>query len=454
MLKNSKWLLVITVIAIAGCNSLRDESLNSDELPVIDRKPVKTALFFEKIQSDSVSGGSTDKYRGWITQIMSAPWLDMTVIDKYPTNQTFGARLFFVVRFKQRYLAGGMGIEHQADIKVFDSNGNLVDKMSETSLYETWGRPTARNHINATKKTFFPLIRRIADSKLIEQSIRRPVQADAPEYAKPSPQVKNIDIGDKGKKWALVIGLSLYKNAGKSGLANLSFAEDDAVAFKDSLVKLGWGSDHIKLLTDKNATKQNIERALEGWLSKAGKDDVIILYWSGHGFPDPDEPNKVYFACYDTDISEPYSGWRMDRVINRIGEKNARNVIVIADTCHAGKLITRGDKGIALRPYMEKLKKSRNVPQGWIFMVSAEADRKAIENSKWSHGAFTYCLIKGMEGNADVDNDGKVSMLELKAYMSSSMPEETQKVLGKAKHPIILTNSSDKNIWNLSLEDK
>jgi len=84
-------------------------------------------------------------------------------------------------------------------------------------------------------------------------------------------------------------------------------------------------------------------------------------------------------------------------------------------------------------------------------MVSAESDRKAVEHSRWSNGAFTHWLIKGLLGGADANRDGKVTMLELKAHMSSTMPEETLRVLGAPKDPLILTNSSDEDIWNLTL---
>ena len=55
-------------------------------------------------------------------------------------------------------------------------------------------------------------------------------------------------------------------------------------------------------------------KPLESWLTKTKPEDMIVLFWSGHGFPDPDDPEKVYFACYDTDITVPATGYRMDRV--------------------------------------------------------------------------------------------------------------------------------------------
>jgi uncharacterized caspase-like protein len=214
----------------------------------------------------------------------------------------------------------------------------------------------------------------------------------------------------------------------------------------------------MKLLTDEDATKRNIQIALESWLTKARPEDLIVLFWSGHGFPDPEDPEKVYFACYDTDPNIPATGYRMDRVVEALKERGVRNVIVLADTCHAGKLITRGDeKSVSVRPYVDKMERDRTVPKGWIFMVAADSDRKAIEHSSWKNGAFTHCLLKGLGGEADGfqsvgKKDGRVTMLELRTYLERQMPEETQKVLGVAKHPLITTSTGDSSIWQLDLK--
>lgn len=90
-------------------------------------------------------------------------------------------------------------------------------------------------------------------------------------------------------------------------------------------------------------------------------------------------------------------------------------------------------------------------------MVSADSDRQAVEHSSWRHGAFTHCLMQGLRGNADGfqstgAKDGTVTLGELRAYLTTSMPDETQKVLGAAKHPLITTNSGDPSIWDLTLK--
>jgi len=262
-----------------------------------------------------------------------------------------------------------------------------------------------------------------------------------------------------GRRLAVVIGISEYKYLNRGGLTNLIYADDDARSFAEILTRLGWERSNINLLINDQATERNIRIALESWLTKAGADDQIVLFWAGHGFPDPEDPEKVYFACYDTDIQIPATGYRMDRVRAALEERGARNVMVFADTCHAGKLITRGDRGLSIIPNINKMHREDRTPKGWIFMVGADTDRKAVEHTSWTNGAFTHCLLQALSGEADGylssgANDGVVTMGELRAYMNTAMPDETQRVLGAAKRPVIATSAGDPDIWNLTLQVK
>ena len=59
------------------------------------------------------------------------------------------------------------------------------------------------------------------------------------------------------------------------------------------------------------------------------------------------------------------------------------------------------------------------------------------ESDKWKHGAFTYALIEGIKGKADLIKNNKISMKELDAYVSATVP----KITNGAQHPI--TNTPD-----------
>lgn len=318
------------------------------------------------------------------------------------------------------------------------------------SAYKEIQDKTARNLVaklgNAVAEDYDRLLGFHQDQS--QKTQRQPRLKAAPPVILPTPSAKS---------WAVIIGISEYKYSGENGLASLVFADDDAKDFARVLKNLGWSKSYIKLILNEKATKRNIEIAFESWLSKAGPNDQIVLFWAGHGFPDPEDPERVYFACFDTDINIPVTGYRMDRVRASLEERKAKNVIILADTCHAGKIITRGNRGVSIISEIEKLKRDKAVPKGWIFMVGAETDRQAIEHTSWTNGAFTHSLINGLSGEADGfqsagANDGIVTMGELRAYMNSAMPDETQKVLGVAKRPVITTSTGDPEIWNLTLQ--
>jgi hypothetical protein len=59
----------------------------------------------------------------------------------------------------------------------------------------------------------------------------------------------------------------------------------------------------------------------------------------------------------------------LDKVREVLAERNAKHVVIITDTCHASKLITRGTMGISVTPYVELLKRERKVPMGWPWLL-------------------------------------------------------------------------------------
>jgi hypothetical protein len=358
---------------------------------------------------------------------------------------------------KQIGLRKGDIIVEYNDTPITSGVNLLTDLISATSPTDIIALKVHRNKVEKSFTVKGGLLgTALRDYPRIPSNVKKAMDM-APTYGQKIHIKDNMILS--GQKWAVVIGVSEYQYSGVNGLENLIYADDDALAFKDMLRKLGWSSDHIKLLINKNATQRKIMIALESWLTKAGPNDQIILFWAGHGFPDPEDPERVYFACYDTDISIPVTGYRMDRVRGALEERKAKNVIILADTCHAGKIITRGNRGVSVVSEIEKMKKDKAVPRGWIFMVGADTDRNAIEHTSWKNGAFTRSLIKGLSGEADGfesvgPKDGSVTMRELRAYLYTVMPDETQKVLGVAKRPVITTSTGDPEIWSLTLKAK
>ena len=109
----------------------------------------------------------------------------------------------------------------------------------------------------------------------VHKSVLRENLTSAPSLApeklhQPPVVTPSLQRYDVSQSWSVIIGISKYKHSGQNGLNNLIFADDDAMGFARVLSNLGWSESHIKLLVNEEATKRNIEIALESWLTKAG----------------------------------------------------------------------------------------------------------------------------------------------------------------------------------------
>lgn len=254
------------------------------------------------------------------------------------------------------------------------------------------------------------------------------------------------------RHWALVIGISGYKH-GESGLTSLAFADRDAEAMAEVFHgKMNWPRSRIRTLINEEATQKNILEALEKITARMKENDLLTVYWSGHGFS---RGEQTYLACYDTDANRPESAISMPEFRRLLDEKKARNVLFIADTCHAGGVAT-GMRGLSVVSYQAALQPEKAKTGGWIFMLASEADRQAVEDKSWGHGAFTYCLLKGLSGAADGYEgagrpDGIITPAELRSYLSTRVPLETQEALGTAIHPLINSNSANPKIWEMNI---
>ena len=263
----------------------------------------------------------------------------------------------------------------------------------------------------------------------------------------------------RGNRYAVVIGVADYKFAGNGGLSRLAFADKDARDFAETLVQIGWSQDNIKLLTNDQATKPAVMHALQTWLRRAGKNDTIVLFWSGHGWPDPEDAAKAYFACYDSRPSDPSSGYRMDYVKRDLEDRQPKNVIVIADTCHSGAVVRASNsRAISVQPALDAMEDRQEIPKGWIFIASAAADRTAFEDAAWQNGALTHLLLEGLgQGKADGYKnsgapDSTVTLRELKEYVTVRMQEEGDRVFSTRLFPQFYSDVDDPGIWDLSLE--
>lgn len=255
-------------------------------------------------------------------------------------------------------------------------------------------------------------------------------------------------LGRDCNRWAVIVGISKYKHSA----LDLAYADRDAEKLYQLLLMPQGGhfqKEYICKLTNKDATKENITRALRSFLKKPAREDLVIIYFACHGSPDPDRPGNVYLLTHDSDPLD-IAGTALpmgdiDRALTDtlLSEK----VIILADTCHSAA-IGSGIRSRAvtenttlINRYLQEISQAR---RGTALLTSAEANEVSFEDKKWGggHGVFTYYLLRGLEGEADENNNGFVAVGELFEYVR----ENVKKATNHRQHPCIGTNPFDRNM--------
>jgi hypothetical protein len=237
------------------------------------------------------------------------------------------------------------------------------------------------------------------------------------------------------QRWAVLIGVSSYRD---SRIPSLRYAHRDAQAFHDWLVSPEGGEyapDRVKLLLDEHATFENIREALFTWLKQATEEDMVVIYFSGHGSPEsPDALDNLFLLPYDADYDKirttGFPMWDIETALKR--DIRAKKVVVIADACHAGGVGSEFvdlRKGFVLKPRINTaLHGLAKVGDGVAVLTASDDKQFSQESQKWGggHGVFTWFLLEGLKGEADYNEDKRVTLGELIPYLSEQVRRETR----------------------------
>jgi tetratricopeptide (TPR) repeat protein len=238
--------------------------------------------------------------------------------------------------------------------------------------------------------------------------------------------------GFGGKRWAVVVGISAYAD---TALRALEYADDDARAVYDFLRSPragdgGFAEENIRLLVNEEATFAGVREALYSFLRQSTEDDQIIIYFAGHGAPDPARPNDLYLLAHDTRAGQiPSTGFPMRELNRAVEELYARHVVLITDACHSGgitgQVVTRGESNNINDVFLQQLNSTTG---GLAVFTASGADQVSQENARWGggHGVFTHFLLEALEGKADTDGDQIVTLWEMMLYTTTQVSRETQ----------------------------
>lgn len=234
-----------------------------------------------------------------------------------------------------------------------------------------------------------------------------------------------------GDKYALVIGISNFKDSS----INLKYAAKDATDLRNFLVNhANFKSDHVKLLTDEQATRENVIGLLgEKWLGKRAKrDDLVLVYVSSHGSSARDDAGGTNFlVVHDTNKNSLLAtGIPMQWLTKIIGEQvNSDRVVLILDVCHSGS--AEGQKGLERAPGIDPT--TVKVGRGQMLMCSCLADQVAWESKNYENSVFTRRLIEALQDGGD-----KSTLIETYKKLKVAVESEVLRDRGNLQTPLLV----------------
>lgn len=219
--------------------------------------------------------------------------------------------------------------------------------------------------------------------------------------------------------WAAIIGIDDYVNWQK-----LQYAAHDALGVKDLLVqKYSFKPDHIFTLLNGEATRQNILSLLGDKLATANMvqhEDRVFVFYAGHGATRKLASGRElgYIIPVDADLTN-YEGSAISMTnFQDISEAiPAKHVLFVMDSCYSGLALTRGGGMAPSQNYLNEISR-REARQ---MFTAGGADQQVADNGPNGHSVFTWTLLQGLDGRADLNGDGVITATELAAYVAPAV---------------------------------
>lgn len=280
---------------------------------------------------------------------------------------------------------------------------------------------------------------------IVHNSVAQTAPKLSPKEYIPRPAVKEIAVEDihtipvfkaqqRDNDFAVVIGVEEYKDIKTKS----DFSRSDAGLMKDYLKALGFKERNIQFIIDGDATRSGIEKSIEAWLpNRVKKGSIVFVYYSGHGAPDVAKGDG-YIVPYDGDPNYlEQTGYSLKRLTEHLAKLDAKEVIVLLDSCFSGaggrSVLAKGARPLVMKT--ETLALRDNI----VMVTATRAEQISMSSPEKGHGLFTYHFLKALKDGKKnlsdiygqlkplVENEAK----ELNAEQSPSMTPAPEAVKGR-----------------------
>jgi len=221
------------------------------------------------------------------------------------------------------------------------------------------------------------------------------------------------------KRRALIIASYEYQDP---DLRRLVAPAQDAEALARVLQDPAIGGFQVQTLLNERSYK--VTQAIEAFFTDSKLDDLLLLYFSGHGIKD--DWGRLYFATTNTIYKTLRSTAIPAGLVNEVmSDSRSRRQVLLLDCCYSGAFArTKADKTVGIKEQLRG--------RGRVVLTSSNALQYSFEGDEIAgegvRSVFTRVLVRGLEtGDADRDEDGNVSLDELYEYVYDHVIDETPK---------------------------
>lgn len=253
-------------------------------------------------------------------------------------------------------------------------------------------------------------------------------------------QFKDIMIAPNGRSIykdaiAVVLGAETYLD---KTIHAAPYARRDAEVMTEYFRK-SLNIKDVRTYVDEKATMRQYQNLFERdglkYSVVPGQTDLYV-YYSGHGVPKTSEDGSTEVFLVPYDASRNYmdqDGYSLSKLYGELASLGARSVTVILDACFSGG--TRSSDSIESKaltnqkmilPDLGMLDQPWTVYPNFRVFTSSKGNQTSQANDRTSSGRFTYYLATGLQGDADKDADGKITMTELADYVIENVDKETK----------------------------
>jgi len=201
----------------------------------------------------------------------------------------------------------------------------------------------------------------------------------------------------------------------------LRYAASDARAMGRVLQTMGGvAAEDVVLVSTANraafeAAFADIEQRLRAGATPGVRRELLV-YYSGHS----DEDGLL--------VGRDRIGY--DELRARVQRAPADLRVVILDSCASGAF-TRRKGGVKRAPFL--LDASSDM-RGHAFLTSSAADERAQESDRIAASYFTYYLVSGLRGAADMNQDRRVTLQEAYQFASQETLARTERSQAGPQH--------------------